>query len=1391
MTIKKKTLIISVIALLSVAALIVAGILFWPEAQPEIPKGDALRIEWNKKFPNAYLGEPYDLRQIINMQEGVSYSAAAVYQNYDTMESFSLEVTDLYFTQNEMFDIRVTVTAQKGAETAQRSIEIPVEIRADPVDDLLRSGGLLSWAEGSISKQLNADPTYVKGENSKTSLLVTHQNSDSGNNGKVFLSIAGEEIMPYLTDRKWENAALTFWVYNPMPEPFEFQMYFVDGDTGFYIDWTNDEKPTHQRQYAAPGEWTQIKFSLKRVGIVRPYSGEKDVMSVRVRYGGHPGAGITYEYNFYTDGLDVVPASQFPDLDTTPRISSEPLSAGWENLNKSHDSRYTDSYYDYDTFIGENSICSLHATFTRYNKNFYPNVTLSVGGDKRMPEKPDMTGGTLSGYFKFKNSPAEVKVDLVKNVDGKRVKSNYLPMTLEPVGDGWYKGTLDVADFELVSARNDEILQVNFTFKKATEDSEIWIDSLYFEPKDTQKVKESPSVDWINVPVDVDWTNVTYKYSTSYLKGGNSVRSVHLSAPADKTGLFVVSHDVGIKFGLTSTLPDITKGVMRAYFYFGNQTPKATVGLVNSYRENCKTTDFVFEDLGGGWYRGSVPVSLLTGYAQGDGNDIEDVLISIPKGYSVYLDNLMFFPNEKFEWNFDPNDLFASGVFSVSGLTDGKSGYQKLSDETTGREDAIYVWAKEKAGWPFVRVSFPEPVDFTQFTDIQYDAKWGGVGSKWLGINLVYRDKNGKDIPVALSAGSTLGEWETITVKLSQFPDVDLTKIVGVYIGLNHSDGMENGSKYYLDNLRVIAVPEDKNDLLADAVMEYGAYHNSTNKGGQEGYSYQSDCTDVVNGDDSLRSWKFTIDEGAGGKWGKAQVKLSQAVDMTGKLLTFDVKLENLRGWMDVSLADSNWKTIGKWSGDIQNTTEWQTVTIDPADFTGTGDISKLFLITFGVVDGAVSNVERTFYIDNVRLIDAQSIEPEEPTESEPTEPTAPTDPSEPTEPVDANDLLADAKMEYGAYHTSTNKGAKDGYSYDSNCTEVVNGEESIRSWKFTIEAGKGGSWGKAQVKLSQAVDMTGKLLVFDVKLENLKGWMDVVLADSSWKSIGKWSGEIQNTTAWQTVTIDPAGFTGTGDISKLFLITFGVADGSVSDVERTFYIDNVRLIDAQSIEPEEPTESEPTEPTAPTDPSEPTEPVDANDLLADAKMEYGAYHTSTNKGAKDGYSYDSNCTEVVNGEESIRSWKFTIEAGKGGSWGKAQVKLSQAVDMTGKLLVFDVKLENLKGWMDVALADSSWKTIGKWSGDIQNTTAWQTVTIDPADFTGTGDISKLFLITFGVADGAVSDVERTFYIDNVRLVDVQSSTEPALKIQQKIFAKKESEIQILYTQLKQFAEEL
>ena len=132
MKIKKQWIVVAVAGIL-LAALAVTGVLLWPKDSAGQPQTSSLTISFEKTIPPAYIREPYDLRQILRMEEGVEYSATAYYQDYNTMQEYEIPVNDLVFCQEENFEVYVLITARRGEETAEKSIRIPLKIRADAI----------------------------------------------------------------------------------------------------------------------------------------------------------------------------------------------------------------------------------------------------------------------------------------------------------------------------------------------------------------------------------------------------------------------------------------------------------------------------------------------------------------------------------------------------------------------------------------------------------------------------------------------------------------------------------------------------------------------------------------------------------------------------------------------------------------------------------------------------------------------------------------------------------------------------------------------------------------------------------------------------------------------------------------------------------------------------------------------------------------------------------------------------------------------------------------------------------------------------------------------------------------------------------------------------------
>ena len=185
-----------------------------------------LKVDVIEVIPGAYIDEVFDLRDILVMQDGVTYTATGRYVEvirdaetnaFEIKEHF-LEINDLCFTPVALEESVITLTAKRGNQTASKMVYIPTIVHSDPLDDLYKSEGEQGWADPGITKIVNLNKEYIKSEASNTSLKVEFSGTDIHEWGNTILNLSSESAQRYFTDKDWENAIVTFWVYNPMEQ---------------------------------------------------------------------------------------------------------------------------------------------------------------------------------------------------------------------------------------------------------------------------------------------------------------------------------------------------------------------------------------------------------------------------------------------------------------------------------------------------------------------------------------------------------------------------------------------------------------------------------------------------------------------------------------------------------------------------------------------------------------------------------------------------------------------------------------------------------------------------------------------------------------------------------------------------------------------------------------------------------------------------------------------------------------------------------------------------------------------------------------------------------------------------------------------------------------------
>ena len=1345
--------------LLVVAVLIVAAFAGCGDQETPVAAGSSLQINTIKFMPLAYLDESFDLRDVLLMEEGVEYSATGCYVEVKqdeatkefTISETALEVNDLCFTPKAIAENVITLSAKRGKEIAQKVIYIGTTIRAEPLDDLYKSSGTLGGSDPGISKSVNIDPMYLQGENSTTSLHVEWNNLDPHPWGNIFMSFSAADAQEYFTDKTWENAIVTFWVYNPMELPIEFQLRLVDEQTGANIDFSGT--PGANSQKAEPGQWTQVFFPLRKIGgTTHRLTGTKysnDMLTLKFRYDGYS-TTEAYACDFYMDNIDVVDASMYPEIDTKNVRSTETIEQGWENISQDIGWQGVYTEYDHEVQMGEGSKCALKIMFNAEKSLTNSFWCLQTETNAAFNGNLDMTAGKLYGYFKFEGLEPKVSVDIVNN---KWATSNKVDMTLTSVGDGWYMAELDLQKIEVGNNRNDHIIRVRFHFYGANADSIVYVDTMKFDYKHIEKVFEAPSTDWINMTQD---TGSFYfagekKFNTSYLKGGNTVRSIMLKAPADSVGKITWNTAAAASAGEISATPNMNKGTLSAWFYFGKQLPNANLIITNNSWKGSNTLPFVFtKSTGDGWYYGELHGSDLVCAEGGGTSDVIRMMVQIPKGYTVYIDNLKWtagVENTLVAAPLDPSILYDGGdmLAEVNNIVYDKRHWENVvntddfdkdgqidADLTTGLtcgvdtkhvtgKYSVRSWyfkasADNKFGNAVAQLPLSKAYDMTGKNlafDILVDTecKFQQTLQLRLQTKSTWGNINEQNPVVKVNPG----EWKHVVVS---FEDValspELLKELG-FISITFDFASTTGFErtIYIDNVALTdeAVTPNEEPLVKGDVAE----NDWTNMSQDVGDFYRA--AEICEIDMSMH-------------YGEESIKSLHVVAPADKkgMFTFNTEYAVTKGEIPVQPCVnegmiSAWFYFGDQAPDAK---------LRVTDKAWKGSIDVPFVFTDAPVDGwyygklncsaiTYSEINNPEYAIRVTItipagydiyIDNMTFDPTPVVMG-------------PEWLYDGGDLLANATMEWNPADWDG-----DPAFYDKENAEVYKegdmGAYSVKSWKLYAERNDLTNPLLAQLHLRGKYDLTGKNLEFDVKFANANQTIGIEL----WNN---WSGLQPDGTALFTVTGDGSEDWQTISIpaeeiaeklegkahNEIMLIRFRVGLNSEVEGEHAVYIDNLRFTESDL-------------------------PELSSDLLADAAAE-----------AADWYAVDA---ENTNGADSNRSWLFTAAADVAED-ATAKFELREVVDMTGKYLLLDVK-SNADQTITVQLLDAEGKELTDViPAKVVASEEWQ-IALYAVELNAIEncDLTAVASIVFGFDYSANSGSERSINIDNARLVDAETA---------------------------------
>ncbi len=257
----------------------------------------------NQEFDVTKVIENYNKNWTYKIQE------CGYVDNFDNLKWHEIEVVDdVKFTQTEPYDVHVVLTASSGSQKAELEFVLKLVILTDQMQATM----IQSWAQAGVSKRIEGNRDYVlDGEESSVKVSYLGDEQPQVNNGVNIGAYICDTLDASLTS--WDNAVMTFSVYNPQEFDIQIGWLCLKGKTNVY----NGIGHMHNRTTLVAGEWTKVNWSFRAAGIDFNLTSELKInFKVRIRDASELIA--PYQYSLYFCGMDIADYTPeaFPELET-------------------------------------------------------------------------------------------------------------------------------------------------------------------------------------------------------------------------------------------------------------------------------------------------------------------------------------------------------------------------------------------------------------------------------------------------------------------------------------------------------------------------------------------------------------------------------------------------------------------------------------------------------------------------------------------------------------------------------------------------------------------------------------------------------------------------------------------------------------------------------------------------------------------------------------------------------------------------------------------------------------------------------------------------------------------------------------------------------------------
>jgi len=311
---------------------------------------------------------------------------------------------------------------------------------------------------------------------------------------------------------------------------------------------------------------------------------------------------------------------------------------------------------------------------------------------------------------------------------------------------------------------------------------------------------ETKADDLIHMTVfdNATYTTAAYYYVDNYVKAEGSTAALKVNTASNVHLCWDLRKEDG-------GMLDLANGTLSAYFYFANGNPYAEAQFYDNSWASARA-QFTFEDVGGGWYYGT----LKTNAADLTVRDLTKTILLrlwFTSGTTVYIDGMSF------EKLVDKNDIFTGGswVSGSSWTSATNMTYTNNCTEVYG-EDSISSWkfsatAANTNQWAQFLMGMTQAYDMRDYY-FEFDAKVDGVDSQKLSLRPRTGADGAKD-PCGNTVLNLTSGWNTYTVDFSTalYPSSsveDLAVVQRIFMVFDFAATTGTDRSVIIDNVRLV-----------------------------------------------------------------------------------------------------------------------------------------------------------------------------------------------------------------------------------------------------------------------------------------------------------------------------------------------------------------------------------------------------------------------------------------------------------------------------------------------------------------------------------------------------------------------------------------------------------